>query len=154
MENGFKTIGEKFNNVRSMHLSNRFSFRGFGGIESYCTLLLIETTNSKLIVVCSQPNAEYLGTSVTNAIEIINDKLRDTNFKDWTKWKEGKNHWYEHYPKGAGLLPDRYTLMPVSYEEGGFTWGQNTFWKQVANQIDVPVEALAYGFEDEAKADV
>lgn len=153
MNSDFEVVGKKFDNVRSMHFCGKFAFRGFGSAQSHCALVLLETKDGKRIVVCSQPKGKYLGTSVTNAVEIINAQLRTTKFKAWTKWEPGTNYWLEHYPVGTGLLTGRYTLMLVTYEGGGFNWGRNSSWGQAAAHFGLPVEALAYGFEDEARGE-
>ncbi|KAL0630656.1 hypothetical protein Q9L58_010495 [Maublancomyces gigas] len=119
--------------------------------------------NDKRIVVCSQPRGPYLGTSVTNAFELILEQLRLTKGagkwfnlfqpiespSKWAKWEHGKTVWLEHYPVGASVLEGRYTLMSVSLPSGQPSWGPNMSWERMAARLRVPAETLAYGYESE-----
>lgn len=148
MQNTFRPIHNTETNVGRMFVCNRLSFSGFSGAPSHCAVVLIETTSGRHISVCSQPSGKYFGTSVTNALEIICEEVRKAGFKDWTKWGDD-DYWFEHYPVGAGILLDRYTLMRVTFEGSAPSWDSNGTWRNAAKLVGVSAEALAYGYESE-----
>jgi hypothetical protein len=119
-------------------------FDGFSrNTESFCYMVLVQRKDEKFVVVCSQPD-NYVGTSVTNAVEIIYSQLLKIRGK-----KLRVAHWLEHYPPGAGMLQERYTLMEVVFNDGSPSWGPVVSWSTAAKRVDVPVKFLAYGFEKE-----
>lgn len=77
-----------------------FHFTGFYGTEGYCHLRVAQkSTNSKMIIICSQYK-NYYGTSPTNAIEIIaekffydvvNGKIKDISLQNTFSYEEWHN---------------------------------------------------------------
>lgn len=101
----------------------RFKFRGFNGIGE-CYLRVKKVDNDGFVFLCTQL-LNYQGTSVTNGVEEIlyaavkclaeRDEL-PKSFRPpfYARHKAGRlvmsvvrhARWVEHYPPGAGILPD------------------------------------------------
>lgn len=125
---------------------SEFRFQGFSQIvEHKCWITLISENNKVKHVVCSQLN-NYYGTSITNAAELIRQHLIDEHNL------ELESTWLEHYKKGLGLSIGSYSLCPVTFDDkNNPAWDQDLSWETASKKFDIPLSALAFGFEDELK---
>ena len=95
-----------------------FQFKGFGGRKSECGLVILSTSD-KVVVVLSQLKGNH-GTSVTNAIEIIKDKVMNDYLSD----SDGII-WYEHNGYDIGMSKERSIVTHVTFDENN-----NPSWNQ------------------------
>jgi len=92
-------------------IEEAFQFKGFGGCKSECGLVILGTPDNKVVVVLSQlKNGK--GTSVTNAIEIIKDKIMNDYLSDGDDII-----WYEHNGYGIGMSKERSIVTHVTFDE-------------------------------------
>ena len=93
-----------------------FQFKGFGGCKSECGLVILGTSD-KVVVVLSQLKGNH-GTSVTNAIEIIKDKVMNDYLSD-----SDDIIWYEHYGYDIGMDKKNSKVTLVTFDENNNpTW--------------------------------
>lgn len=144
MTNRFEKLNDLPQEIADARYYRHFRFAGFGG-DSFCTILLVRKQDDALVVVCSQiPGA--VGTSVTNGLEAIGAQLGE---EIPPTWRETTPLWFEHYPTGAGMLVNRYTLMQVTFEQGSPSWSSLISWKQAEKLSKVSAKILAHGYEEE-----
>lgn len=139
----FKELDKWKNKLDTVKLCENYEFKGFSPlVKSECKILVLQKNDTE-VVICSQLE-NYYGTSITNAVERIWQSLVDKRTISTSAI------WYEHYPIGEGLIPDMYSIVRVKFDENGSpTWGAQIHWEELSKRYDIPVEALAYGYDNE-----
>jgi hypothetical protein len=133
--------------------SARFEFSGFGS-PGYCYIKALVRLDS-IVVLCSQL-VGYHGTSVTNGLEDIRDRLIDElrssgklgNFQGVSRLTPSifpfnvyeRMAWIEHYPAGTSLGGDP-SYAYVRFADGSPAWAYMTI-DRAAGLCEVPVAFL------------
>lgn len=133
--------------------STRFEFSGFGS-RGYCYIKALVRPES-IVVLCSQL-VGYHGTSVTNGLEDIRDRLIEElrsngtlgDFKGNSRLTPSifpfnvyeRMAWIEHYPAGTSLGGDP-SYAYVRFAGGSPAWAYMTIG-QAAKLCEVPVSFL------------